>query len=298
MLSYLQGELKLNQGDYEGAVKLFKKSIDIKPNFLKSYTSLSLSYLELGKLVKSENILLKAFKLMPNNSSVLIELGIYYYSEGNYPQAIDYFELLAQQTPNNYIAHLNISACHYLNGDIKKSISSAEISVSIKPNAEGYANIGTAHFILNDFNKAVVAFEKVITLNKSNHVNWGNLADAYRYADNDKYQVTFNQAILLAKQAIELNPNNKYAIALLSYYYANLGDIKKTNYYANLITNKDLGENTFFIAAAYARLQMNDIALKYLEFTINNNYSISEISNSPLFDNLRGDHKYRKLISK
>lgn len=297
LLSYLQGELKLNQGEYESAVRLFHESIDLNPNFIKAYTGLSNSYQKLSQFAKAEKILLEAYLLMPNNNNVLVRLGLFYYQKGDYYQAIDYFELLAKQTPNNSIALLNISACYYFNGEIKKAILAAEKSIAIQPSADAYANIGTYNFSLKKFDQAINAYEKMIRLNDSDYINWGNLADAYRFANSNKYSKAFKQAIILAEQSFQLNPKDKKAISSLAYYYANLNNIEKTQYYANQIISKDLGEDQFFIAAAYARLNMNKEALNYLSFAISNNYSISEITNSPLFDNLKGESKYIQLIT-
>jgi serine/threonine-protein kinase len=297
LLGYLQGELLLNQGDYIGAIKLFEKSIQQQANFFMSYSGLSQSYLKLGEIVKAEQTLLNAYKLMPNNNLILITLGSFYFKNGDYHQALDYFKLLAIKTPNNYIAFLNVSACYYLNGELEKAIFAAKEALMIQPNFMVYSNIGTYYFILRDYVQAVEAFEEMIALNDSDYINWGNLADAYRFSNNAKYSGAFKQAIKLALKTIELNPNQKYTIALLAYYYANLGEVEKTKYYANKINEKDLGENQFFIAAAFARLNMHKAALRYVEFAINNSYSIAEITSSPLLDNLNNEPKYLRLIS-
>ena len=43
---------------------------------------------------------------------------------------------------------------------------------------------------------------------------------------------------------------------------------------------------------------MNQVALSYLEVAIKNNYSLAEIKKSPLFDSLKSDSKYQKLVKK
>jgi len=297
LFSYLQGELALKQGEYQQAAQLFKQSIKLSPNFVKAYTSLSLAYLELNLLKKAEQILQTASQLMPNNSIVIAELGIFYYSNGDYHRAIDYFKKLSRQAPNNYIAYLNISACHYLNGDIKGAIGAAKQSLKIESSADGFSNLGTYYFILKNYSQAVEAYEQMITLNDSDYINWGNLADAYSFANNPKYNSAFEQAISLAEQALKFNPNNKMAISSLAYYYANIENRNKTTFYAKQITDMDSGEDLFFIAAAYARLGMTQAALLHLEFAINNNYSIAEIASSPLFNALKNNMKFRRLLN-
>ncbi len=298
LLSYLEAELKLNQGDYKNAVSLFSESISSQPNFIRAYIGLADSYQQLGEFAKAEESLLTAYQLMPNNGLVLTELGVFHYSNGSYHSAIDYFELLAQQAPNNFTAYLNISACHYLNGDIKLALSAAQQALAIQSNYIVYSNLGTYYFILRDFNKAVVAFENMIALNDSDYVNWGNLADAYRFANNPKYLDAFRQAIMIAEQTLSFNAHNKTTIASLAYYYANVSNIEKTKFYADQIMEQDTGENIFLVAAAYTRLNNNNEAVKYLEFAINNNYSLAEINTSPLLDNLRSDLQFQQFVIK
>lgn len=298
LLSSLKAQLMRSQGNYEGAVKLFKQSIQQKPFYSSSYVGLADSYQRLGQQTEAEQVLLIAYQLMPNNNSVLIELGAFYFNTGNYTKALNYFELLAKQAPNNYMAYLNISACLYLMGDIKEAILAAEKSLSIEKSADTYANIGTSYFILKDYDKAVFAYEKMIALNDSNFLNWGDLADAYRFTYNKKQIKAYTKAISLAEQAIELNPNNKEAIASLAYYYANIDDLEKTNFYAKQISDKDSGVDSFFIAAAYTRLNMKAKALHYLKLAIANNYSIAEISDSPLLYGLRSEPEFIQLITK
>ena len=299
LLSYLQGELKLNRGEYAKAIKLFSKSIDSdsQANFMKAYIGLSDSYLRFGELLKAEQVLLKAYNVMPNNILILNELGAFYLKIGDYHQAFDYFKLLSKQAPNNYIAYLNMSACHYYNGDVAKAILAIQHSLTIQPNANAYSNLGTYNLILKNYDKAVVAYEKMIDLSDRHYMHWGNLADAYRLAKNEKYIGAYKKAITLAEQSLTLNPNNKKAIALLAYYHANVNELDKTNYYAKHISERDAGEDSFLIAAAYARLNSKSLALKYLGFAINNNYSIAEIINSPMLDSLKNEAKYSQLLA-
>ena len=295
-IAYLQGELQYNQGNYQQAVSLFKQTIEKQPQFLTAYIGLSNSYQELGQLTKAENVLLNAQKIMPNNNLILTNLGVLFYSQGNYAQALTYFEQLAKQAPNNFIAYLNISACYYLIGEVEQALSAAQNALNIEPNHLVYSNIGSLYFILRDFDNAVVAYEKMIALNDTDYINWGNLADAYRFSNNTKYIDSFNRAITLATKALTINPNNKEAIAMLAYYHANLEDSAKVSRYSNQISPQDGGEHLFFVAAAYARIGQHDDAIRYLEYAINNQYSKAEIVNSPLFQALDSEPAFNQLI--
>jgi len=297
LLNYLQGELKHNQGEYADAATLFAATIQQQRYFSKAYTGLSKAYLQLRDFKKSENTLINAYELMPNNNAILAGLGEFYYREGNYKRAIEKFTLLATKTPDNYTAHLNLSACYYLSGDMKEALSSAKKALSIQSNFIVFSNLGTLYFLLNDFTKSVEAYEKMIELNDTDYLNWGNLADAYRFSKNKKYMNAFLQAINLAEKAIELNPRDKYAIASLAYYHANLSNIEKTHMYAKQVSEEDSGEDLFFVAAAYTRLNMKQAAFKYLKLAINNKYSVAEIKASPLLKSLKNEPRFNKIIA-
>lgn len=297
-LSYLQGEIALKQGQYQQASQLFEQAIKLNPNFFKAYTSLSMAYSELENAKQAEQILQTAYQLMPNNNSIIVELGIFHYINGDYQQAIHYFDQLAQQAPNNYIAYLNISACYYLIGDIKQAIVAVKKSLAIKPEANGYANLGTYYFILKDYARAVESYEQMIALNDTDYVNWGNLADAYYFANNAKFTVSFNEAITLAEQALMVNPNNQNAIASLAYYYAYVDKAEKARIYGEKINDKNSGAEQFLVAAAYTRLGQNDVAIRYLKLAIDNQYSIAEIKSSPLFNSLKNEPDYQHLLGK
>lgn len=297
LINYLFGELMLQQGQYQAAVLLFKTSIMQHPHFMKAYTSLAEAHQNLRDLVDAEKVLLTAYQLKPNNNEILANLGAFYYRNGNYLKAITYFELLAKQAPNNYTAYLNISACYYLNGDFQQAIIAVEKALAIQPHADGYANLGTYYFMLRNYKQSVVAFEKMIALNNSDYLHWGNLADAYRFAKNNKHIQAFHKAILLAEQVLALNPNNRNAISSLAYYYANINNIKKTKFYSEKITVKHSGVEHFFVAAAYARINMKEEAIQSLVLAIENNYSVAEIRMSPLFDSLKEHPDHIKLLS-
>jgi len=298
LLSYLKGEINFHQGKYAESITLFLATLQQQPMFSRAYTGLSESYLQLNRLDEAEKTLLKAYKLMPNNNVVLTELGAFHYINGQYNRAIGFFDLLAKQAPNNFIAYLNISACYYLQGNMNQSILAAQKSLNIQDNHVAYSNIGTSYFGLKKYKESVEAFEKMISLNDSDYINWGNLADAYYFSQNEKYVYAYNQAIKLAKQALEVNYKNKYAIASLAYYHANLGHLEKTRNYADQITENETGEDLFVVAAAYARLGINEAALDYLNLAIHNHYSIAEIKTSPLLDSLKSDVRFKQLMVK
>ncbi len=235
---------------------------------------------------------------MPNNSSVVAELGLFYLNNGDYHHAITYFERLAKQAPNNDIAYSNISACYYLIGDIEQAIDAVKLALALQPHADSYANLGTMYFILKDYDSAVIAYEKMIVFNDRDYVNWGNLADAYYFANNPKYVSSYTKAIYFAEKALELNPNDKMAISSLAYFHAYVGKSRNALFYAKKITEQDSGDDQFFVAAALTQLGQKEAAIRYLSLAINNQYSVAEIKNSPLFNSLMNESEFQQLIDR
>ncbi len=145
------GELKINQkqdfhsysqlgiqaqevGDYEKAVELFKKSIELKKDYFKSWLNLGACYLKLNNLIEAEHALLKAASLNPDDYAPHNNIGIVY-SKLNKPEMA-----------------------------IKEFLKAIELNPE---SANSYFNLGLAHDSIGAQDKAYEAFKKAIELNPS-----------------------------------------------------------------------------------------------------------------------------------
>jgi len=296
-MDYLNGELFRQRGKYGKAIVYFEKSIMNKPNFLQAYIALSNVYISLKAFNKSEEVLKQAYQLFPNNNLLINSLGIHFFRQSNYEEASRYFSILATQAPNNHWAYTNISASLYLSGDINGAIIAAEKSLVLHPSADGYSNLGTFYFIQRRYAESVAAYEKMIELNDKDYINWGNLADAYRFLGDSRHQKAYKKAIELSERDLRINPNNLSPVPSLAYYWSNLGNKIKALSYAKKIIKESTGRDHFIVATAYTRLGMKKEAIEHLKNALNNNYSKSEIQNSQLLSDLKREPEFQSLVS-
>ncbi|MBI2653786.1 tetratricopeptide repeat protein [Candidatus Woesearchaeota archaeon] len=143
------GELKISQkGDfhayyqlgiqaqeavnYDEAIELLKKSIELNPNYFKAWLNLGASYLKVGSLLEAENVLKQAVLLNSSDYSAHNNLGIVY-SRLNKPELA-----------------------------IKEFLTALRLN---QKSANTYFNLGLAFDSIGAKDKAYKFFEKAIELN-------------------------------------------------------------------------------------------------------------------------------------
>jgi len=119
-------------GNYEKAVELFKKSIELNKDYSKSWLNLGACYLKLNKLNEAESALKQAAAL----------------------------------NPSDYSAHNNLGIVYSKLNKLEKAISEFQTALTLNPkSANTYFNLGLAYDSLNMKDKAYDAFKKAIELN-------------------------------------------------------------------------------------------------------------------------------------
>ncbi len=89
---YLEGTVAYNQKDYERAILLFQKAVDIHPQHEDALTNIGLCYAFLGSDQKAGEYFLKAYQVNPNFPKNIFNLGIYYQKTGQWEKAVHIFQ--------------------------------------------------------------------------------------------------------------------------------------------------------------------------------------------------------------
>ncbi len=88
----LLGEIRFEQGDVAGAVKLWKNNIDSNYKFYHSYINLSRAYMKMGMDDKALSILFSCLRINPFYKPALMATGKWYTEHGEEDMAEKYFE--------------------------------------------------------------------------------------------------------------------------------------------------------------------------------------------------------------
>lgn len=296
-LTHLLGALYVEKGEYQDAIDEYLLSLQKHNTNVETYIRLAWAYSKLNQLDNAKATFEQAVKLAPNDVSVKLDFAMFYYRQGHYQQAIEKFSELVQKVPNHQFAYHNMAASYYLLGQIKQAILYTEKAISIDPNASSYANLGTMRFYQQDYRAAVDAYEHAIALNGQDFIDWGNLADGYRFAGSDKTKTTYLKAIALAKQALTINPNEPLTLSAIAYYLACAGDEAESLKYASQITPDHAGEYQFYVATAYATLGHTQQAIAHLTIALDKHYPLDEILTTPILAALRETSEFKQFAS-
>lgn len=296
-LNYLGAELAMQKGEYQKAVDLYQLSTETNPLLIVGHLGLAKAYGKQGNIVEAEKVYQVASRKAPNNWKVVFDFGIHYFKNGFYEKALRQFEKLATMSPNNYYGYRNMAAAYYSLGDIENAILLTKKSINLQPSEGAYANLGTMLFYIKQYDEAVSAYTKAVELRDTDYLNWGNLADAYRFSKKHDYISAYDKAAQLAEEAINLNPNDSLAISHSAYYYANLKRVETANKYAMMIGSRNTGLENFVVATAYDLLEQPEKTLYHLNIAVEKNYPIEEILETPLLEKTKSNKLFEKFIS-
>lgn len=188
---------------------------------------------------------------------------IYGAQEGEEPKALDYFQQAIAARPSDAQIHRLLGYHHWLRGELSKAIDAYltatllqpqdsrlwsslgglylaqgnalqadrafRMSLSIEPNAGALTNLGAMRFDEGEYAVAAELFRRAADLEPGDYLHWGNLADALAAVPDTaaKAQPYYYRAAQLAQEYVQVRQDDAYALAVLSWYRANLGERRR-----------------------------------------------------------------------
>jgi tetratricopeptide (TPR) repeat protein len=113
------------------AIALLNKSIELSPNFAKSYNKLGLIYLERGEMEKTIELLNRALKLNPDDPEVYHSLGYVYIQTGESRMAVDMYLKAIKADPNYVSAYNDLAIIYFTQKKYAKAIEYCDKAASL-----------------------------------------------------------------------------------------------------------------------------------------------------------------------
>jgi tetratricopeptide (TPR) repeat protein len=224
---YNAGLAAVNAGKPAEAIKYFEKCTDMNYMGITPYFQIYSSYMEMGDTTKAESILTGLKDKFPNNKDVTLQLIDLYIKSGKNQEALNYIKNAKEADPNNYSLYF-AAGIIYLNEE-KYDEAIQELKKSIELNGNLYDTqygLGAAYI-----NKASGMFTKA-----------NDIMDVNEYTKAiDSANTVYAKALPYMEKALELKPDDVYAMRSLRELYYRL---KKTDKYNEIKAKLDSIDGT------------------------------------------------------
>jgi len=150
------------EGKYKEAGALFEKAIQLAGknfwnNAASAYFLLGKSYKGIGNNEKANQMFKEAIKRDPKIIDQMIRSGDTFYTEGDYPQAIEYYKTaLGLVSYKDWEIYYKMGLVYSKQNDIDNAIDSLERSIALKPSIDNIDAIQNLAWILYDKKKDTV----------------------------------------------------------------------------------------------------------------------------------------------
>lgn len=225
-VSLAMAEIARVSGQNEQALKLYQQVIDDPALRADGLVGQARTYAALGKEEQALQSFQQAIAARPSDAQIYRLLGYHHWLRGDVPKAIDAFVTATVLQPEDSRLWGSLGGLYLAQGDSEQAGHAFNMSLSIEPNAGALTNLGTMKFDHGEYAVAAELFQQATVLEPEDYLHWGNLADALAAAPATaaQAQAPYLRAAHLAQQYVDVRRDDAYALALLSWYRANLGE--------------------------------------------------------------------------
>ncbi|MDJ0650906.1 MAG: tetratricopeptide repeat protein [Xenococcaceae cyanobacterium MO_188.B19] len=198
----------IRQQNYQQAVIDFTQVIDRQEDLVgAAYSNRCLANLQLQNYAAAETDCITAVENNSDNLEAYLNLGLAYYRQGAYEQAIAQYERVIQGDEKNYRAYYNRGLGYLALNSYQNAIADYQqalfLSSDLNPESKSliYNDLALAYMMLAKDEPAVFNFNRAIALDANNYNAYYNRGCAYHR--QGKYQAAMKDF----SQVVQLNPD-------------------------------------------------------------------------------------------
>ena len=282
------------------AIEELNRALQLTPNSDEGQRRLAKAYFDAGRKTEAIATYQKAIAANPYYWANHNVLGNAYFQLGETGKALQEYQKVTELAPENSIGYENIGAVYFRLGQWNDAIPAFQKALALEPESTTYSNLGTAYFFLKRYDDAVKMFEKALEKSPKDEQLAGNLADAYRWSGRPQQaKDTYEKAIQLAFQQLQVNPKLAAVTGDLALYYAKNADPAHALQYirqARSIDASDL-QLMYYQVQIYTLADKQAEALSTLREAFQKGYSTEEALNDPELGKLKSLPEFARLVT-
>lgn len=216
-------------GDYKDALVHYKGALAALPNDISIIRDLGSAYLALGELDQAKEQYEKVLSIDPNHITATYYLANVLFRQNDFSSAKErYIQVIKSNSTDSISARNNLGLILIKEEKLEEAKKVFQEIINLDPNYENaLVNLTKLLYRLDKFDEAVNCYEKVIASDPNNAVAMKELAWLLATIDRDQFR-DGPKAIQLANQACQLtNYKKSDPLLALSAAFAQTGDFKK-----------------------------------------------------------------------
>ena len=284
--------VSFKEADFQTALKMFRRAIEIDPNYSYAYCGMGFAYQNHYTMTRSKEDLdlvirycKKSFELEPNLVCSNVALAWVDYVKGDYDKAYKGYK--KTMSINSNISAVIYMIAHFFRkvGLFRKAIKNCSRATELDPfYAIYYSLLARCFMDIGELEKAEMSIGKAYEVEPDSI--WISLDKSLLLIKMRK----FNEAEELLTKAERLHPRFSIIQNHKSLVFAAKGEKDKA-----LAIRKD--------GAVYSLLGMKDEAIQYIEDEMKKDYEHHDCSylsllKSPFYDSLRDDTRFQEILEK
>ena len=245
----------------------------------------------------AESAYRRAVELQPGSPIVYQSIGVFYYKVGRYPEAEKSFLRQRELAPDNFRVYSLLGALYVEQGRQSEAETVLKRSITLKPSAIAYNNLGSVYTYLGRPKDAVPMMEQAVAMGQKSVPLLGNLARAYRDAGmGAKAGPVAQQAIDLALKQLAINPKDAETMAELAWIHAETNDAASARKELNTALQLAPANGAVLLRAVLVNELTGDRdrAIAALDSLAKTGTYLQEVQRQPELKALRDDARYKQ----
>ena len=297
---YSLASLRFATGQPAEAVNQLRLAIALQPENDDAHRLLGRILAEQGKVDEGVAEVRQAIGLRPEYGGHYFMLGFILYNAGRYREALEAYRRVTELQPDFAGGFEMLGTTYHVLGQAQQAIGYYEHAVRLGPSATAYANLGYFYYVGGRFTDALTAYQEALARDPRSPETLRNLGDVYaRLGQADRARASYEHAVVLLNQMLQVNRQDASAIALLALLEAKLGHAAQAERHAAeaIVLAPNDSETMVKNAEVAALLGRADAAMEHLAQAVAHGYQAGLLRDNDELATLRSRPDFREMVA-